>query len=304
MSSTTQEILATPPCTAFYVRILSGLWSFLQFLRSLLYLAAYNLSLYKPQMPPRKSEAYKKTIAKFPVRRPKRRHTIPITGAQADGISSSTTVEKESCTVLESKGEVASSPQVTKIALARPAIRPRQFTVSTSSKIVTRRSIKKRGSHRGSRLRISADMNDPRYYIRSGRALTLPPSESCPLLPATSPHATPTFKKSTLKEYSSLGLSSPTPSLIGALTLSSTILNPNSPPLTASSPVLGFGTMITREYVVDDNDLETPASAIKAAIERDFELDEQKIDRTLVPKKARKVLGMPTPVHPALGAGW
>jgi len=33
MSSTTQEILATPPCTAFYVRILSGLWSFLQFLR-------------------------------------------------------------------------------------------------------------------------------------------------------------------------------------------------------------------------------------------------------------------------------
>ncbi|THU83969.1 hypothetical protein K435DRAFT_807094 [Dendrothele bispora CBS 962.96] len=76
--------------------------------------------------------------------------------------------------------------------------------------------------------------------------------------------------------------------------------NSSTPPSTQLEP----GMMITREYVVDKEDLEAPASVIKAAIESDFELSEGKVDRTAVPKKARKVLGLQATVHPVLAAGW
>ncbi|THU92565.1 hypothetical protein K435DRAFT_862366 [Dendrothele bispora CBS 962.96] len=291
-------------------------------------------------MPPLKSQAQlpKEILETFPARRPRRRHTIgerPLeefedknNGNEGTGNSSSPTLvgEESQQAGHQTLSISTSSPQVDQVRVAsspipkRPPIRPRQF-IYQSRKVVRRRSsIKSRqlsepkssllsssnstpSSSLSSR-RISAEINTHHLYVRSGHALTLPSSKTCPLLPATSPNVAPTFKKRTLK-----GLLSPQNLSSGSSNNSNnnnttTMSTTRSSTPTPMSTQLEPGMMITREYVVDEEDLEAPASVIKAAIERDFELSEGKVDRTAVSKKARKVLGMQVPVHPALAAGW
>ncbi|KAK7026879.1 hypothetical protein VNI00_015421 [Paramarasmius palmivorus] len=72
------------------------------------------------------------------------------------------------------------------------------------------------------------------------------------------------------------------------------------------TPELGFGVMITREVPVPEDELDAPQRHHMAALKKDIELevDETKIDRCAVAKKARNLLGMPVPTHPALCEGW
>ncbi|THU92557.1 hypothetical protein K435DRAFT_800394 [Dendrothele bispora CBS 962.96] len=191
------------------------------------------------------------------------------------------------------------------------------FLVDQSRKVVRRRSSIKSSllsssnstpSSLSSR-RIPAEINTHHLYVRSGHALTLPSSKTCPHLPATSPNVVPTFKKRTLKERcsspqnlsnnnnslsggnilsailsrstsfmsptsSSLGVSGVNPeqtsSTTGTITTAPITITATTTPIpivttdssTPTSTQLEPGMMITREYVVDEEDLEAPAPVI------------------------------------------
>ncbi|KAJ4490193.1 hypothetical protein J3R30DRAFT_45729 [Lentinula aciculospora] len=65
------------------------------------------------------------------------------------------------------------------------------------------------------------------------------------------------------------------------------------------------GIMITRTFVVVDEDLDAhEADLSRGLIEGGYEVDEGRVDRGAVPSKARTVLGIPPPVHPASSPGW
>ncbi|THU83974.1 hypothetical protein K435DRAFT_870769 [Dendrothele bispora CBS 962.96] len=191
-----------------------------------------------------------------------------------------------------------SSPQVNQVRVAsspilkRPPIRPRQF-IYQSRKVVRRRSSIKSSLFSSlnstpsslSSSRISAEINPHHLYVRSGHVLTLPSSKTCPLLPATSPNVAPTFKKRTLKELcsspqnlsnnnnNSLSGGNILSAILSRSTTTDTITTAPIPTTATTTPIpiattdssiptstqLEPGMMITREYVVDEEDLEAPA---------------------------------------------
>lgn len=120
---------------------------------------------------------------------------------------------------------------------------------------------------------------------------SLPEKSTAPLVPLDEP--SPAINPSTLHTFRRQ-----------TLRLETTTTNSRSLSPEVNPDELDSNVMVTRTFVVDDEDLEAPEAALRALIENDYEADEERVDRRTVPSKARGILGMQAPVHPALGAGW